>query len=401
MNGIATPKKKLSGAAIVSMLFGILFAIAAACMVLLPLSSANSQNTFEWSVIGNQGSDFLKQWSEQIAPNLDKTEEPFKTCYIFYLIEVIAATAAFFGVIGSAVFILLGKALNFKKGGRVLALIFSIIGLLCSGFMLAWTIIYLAKGNEVFGGQAGFVSVNIGIGPILMASFSFLCFIFCCIAVGDKSAFKKVSTPNPYDPNSYYAPQNNVPPAPQPVQPQNMGYVNANQPFAPQVPQPPVPQPSVTQPPMPQPVVTQPPVSQPMPIQQPVQPFTSQPSTLHIQQRQPEEDQPTIAQNGAIEGVSGDYAGTVINLKPGEKILIGRDAASCNIVLSSERKDISRKHCSVKYDPYTDSFKVIDMSSNGTYVNGRQLVKDQETQFPVGTVLALGNGENQFRLKKV
>ena len=88
-------------------------------------------------------------------------------------------------------------------------------------------------------------------------------------------------------------------------------------------------------------------------------------------------------------------------VKPGEKILIGRDAASCNIVLSSERKDISRKHCSVKYDPYTDSFKVIDMSSNGTYVNGRQLVKDQETQFPVGTVLALGNGENQFRLKKV
>lgn len=41
------------------------------------------------------------------------------------------------------------------------------------------------------------------------------------------------------------------------------------------------------------------------------------------------------------------------------------------------------------------------MSSNGTYVNGQQMVKDQETSLPVGTVISLGNGENQFRLKKV
>ena len=134
-------------------------------------------------------------------------------------------------------------------------------------------------------------------------------------------------------------------------------------------------------------------------VQPPVPQVVEQPSNMHIQ-RQPEEHS-TIAQNGAIEGVSGDYAGAVINLKPGEKIVIGRDAASCNIILSAERKDISRKHCSVKYDSYTDSFKVIDMSSNGTYVNGQQMVKDQETSLPVGTVISLGNGENQFRLKKV
>ena len=120
---------------------------------------------------------------------------------------------------------------------------------------------------------------------------------------------------------------------------------------------------------------------------------------MHIQ-RQPEEA-PSTAQNGAVEGVSGDYAGAVINLKPGEKILIGRDATVCNIILAADRKDISRRHCSVQYDSYTDSFKVTDMSSNGTYVNGQQMVKDQETQLPVGTVIALGNGENQFRLKKV
>ena len=81
--------------------------------------------------------------------------------------------------------------------------------------------------------------------------------------------------------------------------------------------------------------------------------------------------------------------------------MIGRDPQSCNIVLSSEKKDISRTHCSVKYDPYTDSFKVIDMSSNGTFVNGQRLIKDQEMQLKAGTVISLGSGENQFRLKKM
>ena len=154
-------------------------------------------------------------------------------------------------------------------------------------------------------------------------------------------------------------------PAPNPYMQQN---APAPQPFAPE----PVPQPDVPQAPAPLNAV-----------------------------KAVEEEAPTIAQIGAIEGVCGQFANAVINLKPNEKVLIGRDPSSCNIVISSEKKDISRTHCSVKYDPYTDSFKVIDMSSNGTFVGGQKLVRDQETQFPAGTVLSLGSGENQFRLKKV
>lgn len=394
MNGMATPvKKKLSGAAIVSMIFGIVFAIAAACMVFLPVFGNVNGNVLDVSVLGEGARSMLEQCTKAFE-NMSRFSSEAQFQIIVLFVEIIAATVVFFGNILVALMVILGKALNFKKGGRVLALIFSVLGVLFSGFFLVWTIIYCDQYKN-----------TIGVGPILMASFSFLSFIFCCIAVGDKSAFKTVGGVSPYNPNTYYnAPNNGQPtpyndPAPQPVQPQTMGYMDPNQAFAP-----PAPQPQVTQPPMPQAPVTQPPVSQPMPqpmpMPQPVQPVVSQPSSLHIQ-RQPEEDQPTIAQNGAIEGISGDYAGTIINLKPGEKLLIGRDAASCNIVLSAERKDISRKHCSVKYDPYTDSFKVIDMSSNGTYVNGQQLVKDQEMQFPVGTVIALGNGENQFRLKRV
>ena len=381
MNGTATTvKKKLSGAAIVSMIFGMAFAIAAACMAFLPVFSDVNGNTMDMSLLNEQARGMLEQCTKAFE-NLSRytNEAQFQITVLF--VQIITATVVFFGNIVVAVMVLLGKALNFKKGGRVLALIFSVLGVLMSGFYLVWTIVYCGQYKS-----------QIGIGPILMASFSFLSFIFCCIAVGNKAALKTVGGAPAYDPNSYYAPQNNAPvnpytnPAPQPVQPQNMGYVDAHQAFAPQ--------PPVTQPP-----VTQPPFSQPPMVQPPVPQVVEQPSNMHIQ-RQPEEHS-TIAQNGAIEGVSGDYAGAVINLKPGEKIVIGRDAASCNIILSAERKDISRKHCSVKYDSYTDSFKVIDMSSNGTYVNGQQMVKDQETSLPVGTVISLGNGENQFRLKKV
>ena len=396
MNGTATTvKKKLSGAAIVSMIFGMAFAIAAACMAFLPVFSDVNGTTMDMSLLNEQARGMLEQCTKAFE-NLSRytNEAQFQITVLF--VQIITATVVFFGNIVVAVMVLLGKALNFKKGGRVLALIFSVLGVLMSGFYLVWTIVYCGQYKS-----------QIGIGPILMASFSFLSFIFCCIAVGNKAALKTVGGAPAYDPNSYYAPQNNAPvnpytnPAPQPVQPQNMGYVDAHQAFAPQPPvtQPPVTQPPVMQPPVMQPPVTQPPFSQPPMVQPPVPQVVEQPSNMHIQ-RQPEEHS-TIAQNGAIEGVSGDYAGAVINLKPGEKIVIGRDAASCNIILSAERKDISRKHCSVKYDSYTDSFKVIDMSSNGTYVNGQQMVKDQETSLPVGTVISLGNGENQFRLKKV
>lgn len=381
-------KKKLSGLAIASMIGAILFAIAAACMIFLPVTNSENQNALDVSVIGKEGGNFMKLWSNQISPNMDKLTDLQKTFYTFYLIEVIAATVAFFGMILCGVLVLLGKALNFKHGGRVLALLFSIFGLVISGFFLVWTIVFAAKGNEVLGGNA-----TVGIGPILMTSFAFVAFIFSCLAVGDRSALKTVGGA-PVN-NGYYngvPGQNTNPPAP--VAPQNMGYVG-NEQFAPQKPliQQPAPTPYAPQQPAPRPYAPQPAPQNSIP-----QPYAPQAPLNSVKAV---EEAPTIAQVGAIEGVCGQFANAVINLKPNEKVLIGRDPSACNIVIASDKKDVSRTHCSVKYDPYTDSFKVIDMSSNGTFVGSQKLVKDQETQFPAGTVLSLGSGENQFRLKKV
>ena len=431
MNTIPSGKKKLSGLAITSAVVAILFSIAAAVMVILPIVSLNSSTmnldaqwngmflspcsespsdllnagaekgdamsqatVFDMSMIGKLGKNYLdhkNDWNGYLS-NAEVNE-----IYTFNNIEMILATVTFFGMIAAALFVLIGKLACKTKGGRVTALLFALIGCLIAAGFLVFTIIYINKLNTFFASSPySAVGINIGIGPILMASFAFVAFLFSCFAVGKKAAFKKVAeVPNRYDPNTYYTPQNNgadnnvnppypvnngfapVPPAA--PQDQNTGFTDARSQFSQPFAQPPVAQPPVAQPPFAQPV-TQPTFTPPV-----TQPFAPQ----------------TAAQNPALEGVSGDYAGAVIRLNPGEKLLIGRDAASCNLVLSSLKKDISRKHLSVEYDAFTGNFKVVDMSSNGTFVNGQQMVKDQEMIFPADTVLSLGSGENQFRLKKV
>ena len=431
MNTIPSGKKKLSGLAITSAVVAILFSIAAAVMVILPIVSLNSSTmnldaqwngmflspcsespsdllnagaekgdamsqatVFDMSMIGKLGKNYLdhkNDWNGYLSnPEVNEI-------HTFNNIEMILATVTFFGMIAAALFVLIGKLACKTKGGRVTALLFALIGCLIAAGFLVFTIIYINKLNTFFASSPySAVGINIGIGPILMASFAFVAFLFSCFAVGKKAAFKKVAeVPNRYDPNTYYTPQNNgadnnvnppypvnngfapVPPAA--PQDQNTGFTDAGSQFSQPFAQPPVAQPPFAQPPFAQPV-TQPTFTPPV-----TQPFAPQ----------------TAAQNPALEGVSGDYAGAVIRLNPGEKLLIGRDAASCNLVLSSLKKDISRKHLSVEYDAFTGNFKVVDMSSNGTFVNGQQMVKDQEMIFPADTVLSLGSGENQFRLKKV
>ena len=384
MNGTFIPqKKRLSVAAIIGMIVAILFSIAAACMVFLPVTATpgvgSAPNSLDLSLIGDSGKSFMTLWGK-VGPVLSTAPGDYQFYYIASLILVITCTVAFFGLMFCALMVVIGKALSIKHGGRVLAVIFGIFAFLIAAFLMVWTIIFIESAKKV-GVASG--SSSIGIGPILMASFSFVALIFCFVGLSDKAAYAQTGAPaqNPYAPNAPYVNPNantaNPYAAPQPVQP-------APQAYQPQQPVQPAPQ-----------------AYQP---QQPVQPapqaYQPQPAPVSTPVHTPD-DQATVAQVGAIEGLSGDYKGASINLKPGEKLIIGRDPQSCNIVLSSEKKDISRTHCSVKYDPYTDSFKVIDMSSNGTFVNGQRLIKDQEMQFQAGTVLSLGSGENQFKLKKM
>lgn len=94
----------------------------------------------------------------------------------------------------------------------------------------------------------------------------------------------------------------------------------------------------------------------------------------------------------------GELMGGTFAIGSGETIVIGRDGSVANIVVVAPK--ISRKHCSVRYDGIQDCYMVIDYSTNGTFnaANGQRLAHNSEVRVPVGTVLSLGNGDNQFRL---
>lgn len=102
---------------------------------------------------------------------------------------------------------------------------------------------------------------------------------------------------------------------------------------------------------------------------------------------------------GTIECISGDYGGARITMAPGESLLIGRNSQACQIVLTD--KDISRIHCSIRFDGEEKRFYVADLSRYGTtYLNDTiQLKRGVDRPCPLGSKLTLGNGRNQFILK--
>lgn len=100
---------------------------------------------------------------------------------------------------------------------------------------------------------------------------------------------------------------------------------------------------------------------------------------------------------GTIECAAGTNRGYVYNINEGEELVIGKDPKIANIVISTEYKDVSRKHCSIKY--YASQYIVTDYSSNGTKVNGKKLEPGVPEKVSRGSQIALGKGDNLFKVK--
>ena len=108
----------------------------------------------------------------------------------------------------------------------------------------------------------------------------------------------------------------------------------------------------------------------------------------------------TKSESVVIEGVAGMYEGTEINIIKGEEIFIGRDSTQANIIINEGAEKISRKHCGILYDESKMCYRVTDYSTNGTFNrNGIRFLANVPVIVPKGTVIVLGNKQNQFRLK--
>ena len=96
-----------------------------------------------------------------------------------------------------------------------------------------------------------------------------------------------------------------------------------------------------------------------------------------------------------IISVRGVYEEAENQIFKGEKIYIGRSSES-NLVLSN--KKASRKHCSIAYDAKEDKYSIVNYSSNGTYLNGGQLLEREKVyHLPHGTTFRVTK-EDEFKV---
>lgn len=76
---------------------------------------------------------------------------------------------------------------------------------------------------------------------------------------------------------------------------------------------------------------------------------------------------------GAIIGVRGYLAGVIIAVNYGNIITIGRDPATCNLIMEGDF--ISRTHCRLSYNNGTGLYTIEDRSTNGVILPDGQITK--------------------------
>ncbi|MBO5303943.1 MAG: FHA domain-containing protein [Lachnospiraceae bacterium] len=112
-----------------------------------------------------------------------------------------------------------------------------------------------------------------------------------------------------------------------------------------------------------------------------------------------EEKQPAKPR-GVMVGMKGMYKGAEIPFADGEYVKMGR-LTDNHLVFERGQGKVSRNHCKIKWDSSTEKYTIVDYSSNGTFVDGAEdcLPQNLEIQLMPGTVIALGDETNVFRLE--
>jgi Zn-dependent protease with chaperone function len=101
-----------------------------------------------------------------------------------------------------------------------------------------------------------------------------------------------------------------------------------------------------------------------------------------------------------LYGVAGPLAGKAVALEQGG-LIIGRDARMCNLVISGDSGQISKKHCQLRFDSVTRGFYLEDCgSTNGTFLaSGQKLSPGVPHPLRPGDRFYLANPEVAFELR--
>lgn len=104
-----------------------------------------------------------------------------------------------------------------------------------------------------------------------------------------------------------------------------------------------------------------------------------------------------------LQGLQGEYAGSRIQLGP-KSVIIGRDANQCDLVYPASFKDISKRHCVLRYEEASRAFLLEDCAStNGTFVMMGQAAKQvrpgQPWRLNPGDRFFIDNPANLFEVR--
>ena len=86
-----------------------------------------------------------------------------------------------------------------------------------------------------------------------------------------------------------------------------------------------------------------------------------------------------------------------IEFRPEQKILVGRDEKVADIVVNLPK--VSRLHCILVYHEKENTYEIMDVSKNGTYISGKQrLVADVSYCVKPGTKISFGDTDTEYCL---
>jgi pSer/pThr/pTyr-binding forkhead associated (FHA) protein len=99
-----------------------------------------------------------------------------------------------------------------------------------------------------------------------------------------------------------------------------------------------------------------------------------------------------------LRGTTGDFRGRVISVGPAV-LAIGRDPASCDLVIRDATRYVSRRHCRVSIEPGGHYLLVEDCgSTNGTFVGHVRLRPNDPRLIVPGERFRVGGPENEFEV---
>ncbi|MFD0672488.1 FHA domain-containing protein [Cohnella sp. GCM10027633] len=114
----------------------------------------------------------------------------------------------------------------------------------------------------------------------------------------------------------------------------------------------------------------------------------------------PDTAEPAVAGEPRLCGIDGEHAGASYRLL-NRRLLIGRDSVQCGVVFPYESGEVSRKHCTVRYDADKRVFLLEDHgSSNGTFLaDGVRLIPGKLYELRDGERFSLSGAQHLFEVK--